>query len=195
MTFLKLAGAASLFALSACALTSNGVPILLREGFDRGTAASLAGLIGIGSIAGRLGGGYLLDRFDAGKVAAVSVLSPIVTAILLLTHGRSERAAATACLVLGLALGTEFDACAYLAARHFERRHFGALFGMLAGLLLFFNGVAPTLANYVYDVTRSYDIVLWAIIPCSVVAAGLFLLLSRNKAVAIDKTWSPSSAK
>ena len=41
-----------------------------------------------------------------------------------------------------------------------------------AGLLLFGAGVAPTAANYVYDVTASYDLVLIGLIP-------LFLLTAQ----------------
>lgn len=52
-----------------------------------------------------------------------------------------------ACAVLGLSVGTEVDACAYLVARHFGMRSFGAMFGTINGLLLFTNGVAPLLSN------------------------------------------------
>ncbi|CAN7180082.1 MFS transporter [Phenylobacterium sp. LjRoot219] len=178
-SFLKLAGAALLFAIASCALTSNGVPILIGEGFDRTTAAGVAGLIGLGSIAGRLGGGYLLDRIDARKVAAVSVLAPVISVSLLLATDGSQPAAIAACLILGLSVGTELDACAYLAARHFGMRNFGTLFGAITGLLLFGNGLAPAAANRVYDVTRSYDLVLLAIIVLCVMAAGLFMLLGK----------------
>jgi predicted MFS family arabinose efflux permease len=175
--FIKLAAAATVFSVAICALTANAVPVLLGEGLDRTTAAATAGLIGIGSIIGRLGGGVLLDRFNAGIVAACSVLTPIVTVAILLFTQESAWASGIAFLFLGLSVGTELDACAYLAARHFGMRSFGALFGAVNGLLLFGAGVAPLLANHVYDVTRSYDIVLWAIIPVCILTAMLFLAL------------------
>lgn len=175
--FLKLAAAAALFSVAICALTANAVPVLIAEGLDRAGAAAMAGLIGLGSILGRLGGGLLLDRFNAGAVAAVSVLTPIITIAIFLGTDQSVVGAGIACFVLGLSVGTELDACAYLAARHFGLRSFGALFGAINGLLLFGAGVAPLLANHVYDVTRSYDAVLWAIIPACVVTALLFLAL------------------
>jgi MFS family permease len=175
--FIKLAAAATVFSVAICALTANAVPVLLGEGLDRAAAAATAGLIGIGSIIGRLGGGVLLDRFNAGAVAAISVLTPIVTVLIFLFTQESAFAAGVACLVLGLSVGTELDACAYLAARHFGMRSFGALFGAVNGLLLFGAGVAPLLANHVYDVTRSYDLVLWAIVPSCIITAALFLSL------------------
>lgn len=175
--FVKLAGAAAIFSIAICALTTNAVPVLMAGGLGSAAAAATAGLVGIGSIIGRLGGGYLLDRLDASWVAAGSVMAPIVTVAILLFADGSTTAAAVACLVLGLAVGVEVDACAYLAARHFGLKAFGALFGAINGLLLFGAGIAPMAANWVYDVTTSYDIVLWAQVPACVAAAVLFLAL------------------
>lgn len=177
--FLKLAGAAVVFAVASCALTGNAVPVLIGEGLTPATAAATAGLLGLGSIAGRLCGGVLLDRFNGNVVAAVSVLLPVIPATILLATDASQGWAALAFVVMGLSVGTELDACAYLAARHFGTRHFGALFGTINGLLLFGNGLAPLVSNHVYDVTRSYDLVLWALIPMFVAAAALFLMLGR----------------
>jgi predicted MFS family arabinose efflux permease len=174
--FLKLAGAILLFSTGICALTTNLVPVLLARGFSGGTAAALAGMLGIGSITGRLVGGLLLDRFDAGKVAAISVVMPVIAVLLLLSFPGAA-VAGLACLIVGLAVGTEVDCCAYLAARHFGLRSFGTLFGTINGLMLFGNGMAPVLANHVYDVTKSYDIVLWAQIPACLATALLFLAL------------------
>jgi predicted MFS family arabinose efflux permease len=174
--FLKLAAATLLFSITICALTTNLVPVLLARGMTPATAAGIAGLLGIGSITGRLAGGFLLDRFDAARVAAVSVAMPIVTVALLLAFP-DDRVAALACLILGLAVGTEVDCCAYLAARHFGLKSFGTLFGTMNGLMLFGNGIAPVLANHVFDVTKSYNIVLWAQVPACLGTILLFLLL------------------
>jgi MFS family permease len=175
--YLCLAGAALIFAGAACVLTVNAVPILLGEGFEPLTAAGIAGLVGIGTITGRLCGGLLLDRFDGRFVAAGSGLAPMIGAALLLGTQHSEWAAMAACLALGIAGGTEYDACAYLTAKHFGMRHFGSLFGLIGGLCVFGSGVAPVVANHVYDLTKSYDIVLWAMMPAFAVAGCLFMLM------------------
>jgi MFS family permease len=177
--FYKLAFAIWLFSVSICALTTNAYPVLLAQGLMPQTAAATAGLMGIGSIGGRLLGGYLLDRFDAGKVGAASVCFPCLTVALLLAFPGSAPAAGLACLVLGLAIGTEVDCCAYLAGRHLGLKSFGTLFGAMNGLMLFGNGIAPVVANHIYDVTRSYDIVLWAQIPACLATAAMFLSLGK----------------
>lgn len=187
-SFRKLAAAVLLFAVSSIALTVNAVPVLGSQGFDTATAAWLAGLIGIGSIAGRLGGGFLLDRFDAKKVAAAAAISPVVAATLLTQFPGSIGPVAIAALFLGLSAGTEVDACGYLAARHFGMRKFGTLFGLINGVVLFGSGVAPVAANYVYDVTGTYHILLIAVMPVSLAAAMLFASLGRYPEWSAEET-------
>jgi MFS family permease len=89
--FAKLAAAATMFNFTITGLTANQVPILIGAGLTPGRAAAVAGLMGIGAIIGRLAGGVLLDRFDAKKIAAISVLTPCVTAGLLLAFPARSR--------------------------------------------------------------------------------------------------------
>jgi len=175
--FFKLLAASFIFAMASYALSNNLVPVLIGEGLTPGTAAATVGLLGLGVIAGRLLGGYLLDIMNGNIVAAACVLLQIVPALILLSTTGSQAWAAFSCLMIGLSVGTELDASAYLAARHFGARNFGSVFGVINGTLMFSAGVAPMAANYVYDVTRSYDYVLIALIPLLIVSAILFLTL------------------
>ncbi len=177
--FVKLASAVTLFSVAICGLTANQVPILIAHGLTPTKAAAVAGLMGIGSVIGRLAGGVLLDWFDAKKVAAASVLTPCVTVALLLAFPGSIPAAMASSLILGLAIGTELDSCAYLAARHFGLRNLGTLFGAINGLMLFANGLGPMMANLVFDLTRSYILYMWVIVPGFVITAILFLMLGQ----------------
>jgi predicted MFS family arabinose efflux permease len=177
--FYLLAAATVIFSTAICGLTANQTPILIAQGLTPGKAAAIAGLMGIGSIIGRLAGGILLDRWDAKKVAALSVLTPCINVGLLLAFPTSVEAAMAATFILGLAIGTELDAVAYLAARHFGLRALGLIYGTINGLMLFANGLAPMLANHVYDVTRSYHPYMWAVIPTFFLTALLFLLMGN----------------
>lgn len=173
--FMKLALGALLFSTGSCMLTVNAVPILIGEGFTLSLAAKIAGFVGIGTITGRLIGGFLLDQFDGRFVVAFSAMGPILGALLLLSTDSSYAAAALACFVLGVGGGAEYDACAYLTARHFGMRNFGSLFGLIGGLSVLGAGLAPAIANATYDLTQSYDAVLWAMIPGFVLTSALFL--------------------
>ncbi len=189
--YLKLLGASTMFSITICALTTNSVPVLRSMGHSAIAAADTAAWMGLGSVIGRIAGGFLLDRFDAKKVAAASVMAPMVTALLLIYGGDDRLVATAACLILGLAIGTEVDACSYLAARHFGLKNFGALFGMINGLMLLGNGLAPFAANYIYDITRSYDPVLWVQLPACAASAIFFMMLGKYPETAAPAATPP----
>jgi MFS family permease len=179
LRFYQLAAATVIFSTAICGLTANQTPILIAQGLTPVRAAAVAGLMGIGSIIGRLAGGILLDKWDAKKVAAISVLAPCLNVGLLLAFPGSIEAAMAATFMLGLAIGTELDAVAYLAARHFGLRSLGTLYGTINGLMLFANGLAPMLANLVFDLTHSYRLYMWLVIPAFFGTAAIFLAMGK----------------
>ncbi len=175
--FIRLAIAGVIYSLGATGLGINAVPILMEEGFSLIAAAEIAGLIGIGTITGRIVGGFLLDWIDGRFVAMGCAVGALAAAIILLATDQSILAASIACLMLGLTAGAEYDACAYLTTRHFSPRHFAALFGLLGGLFGFTAGIAPFIANTLYGVFGNYDGILVAVIPMFAIACLLFLSL------------------
>ena len=177
--FACLALAGFVTTLVIVSFVSNLVPILSSRGFERQTAANLAGLVGIATIIGRLSGGFLLDRTNGNIVGAASVGLAIIPALMLLLYPGSTMVAAAAVLILGLTLGSELDAVAYLATRHFGLKNFGGIFGTISGILAFGTGVGPFFVSLTYDLSRSYNYVLMAYIPLALLAAALFLSLGR----------------
>lgn len=177
--FIRLSAAALIYSVCTTMLGINLVPILMEGGFDLVRAAEIAGMLGLGTIFGRVAGGFLLDLVDGRVVACGSSLGAIGAVAILLWGDDSTMAASLACLSLGLAAGAEYDACAYLCTRHFHPRNFAALFGTIGGLSGFGAGLSPFIANAVYDTTGSYDPVLMGIVPVLAIACVLFLSLGR----------------
>jgi fucose permease len=175
--FLALAAAMLLYTLATTGLGINAVPVLMDKGFTLADAAEVVGLIGIGTIVGRLLGGVLLDRIDGRFVAMGSGVAALGAVAILLAGGLTPLTAAAACLLLGLSSGAEFDACAYLASRHFPPQSFASLFGVISGMAGVGSGIAPVIANELYEMTGSYDTGLYAIIPMFVASCVAFLLL------------------
>jgi MFS family permease len=175
--FIRLAGAAFVTTLVIISFVSNLIPILSSSGISRGQAAGIAGLVGISTIVGRLVGGYLLDRINGAIVGGVSLLVPVISALLVLAFPGSVTVASVAVLILGLALGAELDCVAYLTTRHFGLRNFGTIFGVVSGMLAFATGLGPFFVSLGYDLTGSYTIALQAYVPLSVVASALFFSL------------------
>lgn len=180
--FFRMAMAGFLASLVVVSFVTGLVPILTSLAIERQSAAYIAGLIGISTLIGRLTGGYLLDRVNGNLVGAVSLVLPVIPCALLLLFPGSIPLASLAVVVLGLSLGVELDAVAYLVGRHFGMRNYGTLFGTIAGLLALATGVGPVLLNLVYDQTGAYTLVLLAYIPLSLLSAGLFASLGRYPA-------------
>ena len=51
------------------------------------------------------------------------------------------------------------------------------LFGLIGALSGVGAGISPLLANAIYDVTLTYQTVLWGIFPLFIVASILFLMM------------------
>ncbi len=191
-TFIKLALAAFLTTVISMGTAANLVPILSEGGLPRATAALIAAASGICAIAGRLAGGLLLDRIDGNLVAGGCLTLSVLSYLLLVMFPGSAALALAAVILLGVSLGVEFDAVAYLVGRHFGLLNFGVLFGTIAGLLALAGGTAPLITNFVYDQTQSYEPVLWAFVPASLFCAILFFSVGRNPPLEGDQL--PASA-
>lgn len=177
--FVRLLIAGLVYTLGATGIAINAVPVLAEEGFATIEAAKIAGLIGIGTISGRVIGGVLLDRIDGRFVAMGCALGAMSAAAIFLLTDQSVAAASIACVLLGFTAGAEFDACAYLISRHFRRDQFATLFSVLAGVFGVISGMSPFIANLIYGLFGSYETLLWGIMPLFVLSGLLFLSLGR----------------
>lgn len=155
-TLYKLLMAAGLFAFTAIGVVVHFVPILTDAGATPLSAAGIASLVGIFSIIGRLGTGLLLDKFPGHVVGAIAFLIPIPACALLLIDGANPVSQGVAAAIFGLTVGSEVDVIAYLAAKHFGLKNFGALYGVLQMALAFGTAFGPLAAGAVFDGYGSY---------------------------------------
>jgi MFS family permease len=152
----KLLLAAALFAFTAIGVVVHFVPILTDAGASPMSAAGIASLVGIFSIIGRLGTGMLLDKFPGHLVGAAAFVIPIFACLLLLFDGTNPVSQSCAAAIFGLTVGSEVDVIAFLAARHFGLKSFGALYGVLQMALAFGTAFGPVAAGAVFDSYDSY---------------------------------------
>ncbi len=152
----KLLMASGLFSFTAIGVVVHFVPILTDRGAEPLAAAGIASLVGIFSIIGRLGTGFLLDRFRAHLIGAFAFLIPLIGCSLLLIDGSNPLYQAIAAAIFGLTLGSEVDVIAYLAAKYFGLKNFGALYGALVMALSLGTAFGPLAAGAVFDNYNSY---------------------------------------
>lgn len=172
----RLMLASLLFTFTIIAMVVHFVPILTGKGIDKLEAAGVAALIGLASIAGRLGTGFLLDHYPASRVGAVVFLLPAIACLLLISGGSSSTAAMVSALFIGLTLGAEIDVIVYLVTRHFGLKNFGALYGGLLCALSVGTATGPLAASQVFDQQGNYGMFLWATI--ALVMASSIILIS-----------------
>jgi MFS transporter, OFA family, oxalate/formate antiporter len=155
------------------------IPIVMDHGLDLPTAAKMMGVVGLGLMVGRIGVGFLLDRFWGPAIAFPVLCLPAVACFLLMGTGSDMAILTTAAFLLGFAAGAESDLIAFLAARYFGMAHFGRIYGMLYMPFGLFSAVSPLVYGLVRDRTGSYDMMLTAASVMFVVGGALLLLLGR----------------
>ena len=193
----KLVMAGGLFAFTVVGAIVHFVPILTDSGATPLAAAGIVSLVGIFSIIGRLGTGVLLDKCPGHLVGAFAFLIPIVACLLLLFDGSNPASQAIAAAIFGLTLGSEVDVIAYLAAKHFGLKNFGALYGVLQMALAFGTAFGPLAAGAVFDRYESYApflMLTMALMAASAIALFTLGLPPSGAVEGHQSTLSPSSA-
>jgi MFS family permease len=154
-------------------------PMLIDTGITMSEAAALAALFGPAQIAGRLLGGWLLDRISGPLLGMAVFTLPVIGCVVMLSgHGRGT-AGIIPPLCIGLAAGVELDLATYMTSRYFGQRHFGTIFsGIFCFFILGYTG-GPVAAAYVRDATSDYAPVLRAIVIALPVAVLLVGSLGR----------------
>jgi len=161
------------------------LPSLLTDrGFSPQRAAFATSLFGGALLFGRVGAGYLLDRFFASSVA-VCFFSGATLGLILLWSGVTGPLAFVAAFLVGLGMGAEGDIIAYLISRYFGLRAFGEIYGYAFGAFTLGGVVGPLLMGKGFDATGSYSLGLGVFVIASLAAAGLMTRLGPYR------SWQP----
>jgi len=155
--------------------------LLTDRGVTAGDAALCASLLGGMSVLGRIGTGWLLDRFFGAFVALVVNLAT-AGGIILLAHAGSFRAGAVAAALIGIGAGGEAAITPYLLTRYFGLRAFSTLYGVTWTFYAVAGATGPVILGRAYDSTGSYTSLLTLLAIALAIAAGLMLLLPKYPA-------------
>ncbi|OYY72591.1 MFS transporter [Sphingomonas sp. 28-63-12] len=148
---------------------------------DPGTIASLTPLVGLSAILGRLAGGWLMDRFWAPAVGFLILGIPAISLWLLARGTLDYPTAAAAILLVGFALGMEFDLMAFLIARYFGLRSYAAIFGILYVFFSLGGGFGPLVFGWAFDHYGNYQLALQTAAVTLVLTASTLLVLGRYR--------------
>ena len=184
-TFWLLVGAFFLMSVSFHGYIIHLVPLLTDRGLSAQSAALTASLAGGAALIGRVGIGYLLDRFFAPYVA-VWFFCGFALGIFLLWSGAVGGLVFVAVVLVGLGLGAELDVMPYVVSRYFGLRAFGEIYSYTFAVFTLGGVVGPLLMGAVFDATGSYSLVLATFVVAALTAAGLMTRLGPYRAWEAD---------
>jgi len=171
-TFWLMVSAFFLMSVSFHGQLIHLVPLLTDRGVSAQNAALALSLGALGALLGRVGVGYLLDRFFAPYVA-VWFFCAAAGGSFLLWSGTAGGLAVVAVVLMGLAQGAEFDLMAYVVSRYFGLRAFGEIYSYTFAAFTLGGVVGPLLMGMGFDSTGSYELVLGGFMVGALAAAGL----------------------
>ena len=149
------------------------VAYLVDQGVAAIIAASVVGVVGLASIFGKTGGGWLSDRVEREFVylAGIAIMVGAVAALAAISHAPAHWAIYGYAVLLGVGYSATASLIPAMVSDRFSGPHFGAIVGV--GLLGSAAGSAtgPLLAGYLFDRTGSY-MVAFAIAAGCGIAAG-----------------------
>jgi len=152
--------------------------LLTDRGITARDAALCASLLGGSSVLGRIGVGWLLDRFFGGRVAFVITLTT-AGGVFLLARANSFPAGCLAAALIGIGAGGEAAITPYLLTRYFGLCGFSTLYGVTWTFYAAAAAVGPVILGRAFDSTGSYTSLLIILAAALALAAAMNLLLPR----------------
>lgn len=175
------------FCGTACSQTLHvhQVAFLVDHGIGALFAAGIVGIVGVASVVGKTGGGWLSDRMEREVVfgAGVAIMVGSVGALWLAGSTGSEWLATVYAVMLGIGYSATAALVPAMVSDRFRGRHFGSILGI--GLLGSASGSAfgPWFAGYLFDHTGSYGLAFEfaaALGVCAVIAGVAARRLRRR---------------
>ena len=150
------------------------MPYLTDIGHAEATASLIISIISGLTVVGKIGMGFISDRWGIGRAIALTFIT-IIVGILLLMGAKAFLVACIFAVVYGVAIGAPLLINPVLTAECMGLRHFGAVFGILTLLNTTGVAVGAVLTGVIYDSAKSYmpAFVLFIVLAAAAGAAGL----------------------
>src|SRR5438552_15419498 len=176
---LLLAG--SMCSIAAVGGTNQHLKLFLSldHAYSQAGAAQIASLVLASSLVGRLGAGWLADRF-AKKYVMLLIYSLVGSAIPLLFLTGVRASIYLFAVVFGLGLGGEYMVIPLMAGELFGVRVLGRTMGVVLTGDGIAEAVAPWVVGRMHDVSGRYTHGFLALIGCALTGAIAVALLPRG---------------
>lgn len=159
-------------------VTTHIMPYLESIGRSRYEAGQVAMAVPVISVLGRLGFGWLGDRFDRRDML-IAVTSLQTAGILALAYAGIYPLMIPFLLFYGLGYGGMMPNRAAILRDYFGDRSFGTMLGIVVGLSVVVGLVGPVMAGRLYDTRGSYSLALMIAVGLLIVGVALLSSLKR----------------
>ncbi|MBN8500602.1 MAG: MFS transporter, partial [Sphingomonadales bacterium] len=149
---------ANLFAgMATGGAISQLAPMISENGLSPAIAALGLSTFAAGQFIGKVGGGWLLDRFEPRRMAILMTIIPSIGFLMFLQADPGMALLVLlACGMIGALSGADVDIYAYFVARRFGLGRYGSVFGALHGLGWIGIAAGITLFSRSHTMTGSY---------------------------------------
>ncbi len=171
--FWLMTGANMIAGVATAGFVGQLSPIVQEEGLSAAVGALALSVFAVGQFVGRLGGGWLLDRYDPRRVAVLLILIPSSGFLFLIGSSGMALVVLLAAGLIGLQQGGELDVFAYFTARRFGMARYGTVYGALNGFGWIGNAAGVAGVGLLHDRFGSYLPAQIAATVALVIAAAL----------------------
>jgi MFS family permease len=179
--FWSLALGFALARMAVAALAPHLVPLLRERGFSSVFAATVAGMVGVLQLGGRLIIAPMTSRITLTMLTAATFAIHGLGILLLTSSG--EISVWGFVILYGSTNGAITIARAALTAELFPTRVYGTVSGAISLVVAFSTSLAPFLAGVLHQQTGNYQTTLWALVALLAISS-LIILNARKKGAA-----------
>jgi MFS family permease len=180
--FARLFGVFFLAAAAGLTVMSQSAGILKAYGAGTGLALGATSFVTGAIAAARLGGGVLVDRFEAPRVGAGAHLLALCGSLLLLAWPSPSMAVAGLTLI-GVGYGIVSGMTAGAIAQYWHRNAFGRVAGQIYVAWCLAAITLPMVAGWLFDRSQGYHGAMMLAAAVNVLGAALSTSLPRRGAV------------
>jgi MFS family permease len=185
--FWLLFSARTLASMGNQVIVTHQIAHVVDIGFAKVFAATIFGLMGVISIAGRILFGYLADVMRREMVFTwVQIISAVgILALLVMRDNSLPWLLYLYAVCYGLGQGSRALVLSAISADIFHGRHFGAIFGYFTFSIGLGGAIGAWLGGFLFDVTHSYVVPFWVSLACLIVS--VFIVLASSRIVKAQK--------
>ena len=168
--FWTLTAASGLGLFAHSAVLAHQVAFMIGRGFDPVFSATLAGLVGVASLPGRVVLNLLSDRLGPQGVLAACTVAMAAGGVLLI-QATSALWLWAYVLVYGSAFGALSPLRASTMADHFGRRAYGAITAVSGVPVALLGAAGPLVVGWLFDRSGRYEPAFWLVVAAFAVSA------------------------